>query len=125
MFSTHITQEGMAMTDARAQLVSQASISRMAATIGAGLLVFVGIVFQLCELGWGAQSANSFWLVRTIVGNVWDLLALRLDVPVIGEVLHFWPLILIAFGLAILMALKPQNREDRSNHPREGADPRV
>jgi hypothetical protein len=113
------------MTDARPQLVFEASISRMAATIAAGLLVSVGIVFQLCELGFGSQSPNAFWFVHLIAVNLWNLLALHLDAPGIGEVLRFWPLLLVGFGLAILMALKTENREVASRDSREGVTPRA
>jgi hypothetical protein len=125
MFNAELIPEGLAMTDARPQLVFEASISRMAATIAAGLLVSVGIVFQLCELGFGSQSANAFWFVHLIAVNLWNLLALHLDAPGIGEILRFWPLLLVGFGLAILMALKTENREVTSRSSREGVTPRA
>jgi hypothetical protein len=125
MFSAELIPEGLAMTDARPQLVFEASISRMAAMIAAGLLVSVGIVFQLCELGFGSQSANGFWFVHLLAVNLWNLLALHMDAPGIGEILRFWPLLLVGFGLAILMALKSENREAPSCSSRQGATPRA
>jgi len=99
------------MTDARPQLDLRPSISRMAATMTAGLMVLTGIVFQLCELGLGRQSTNGFWFIPMILGSVWRLLAVHINALAITEILRFWPLLLISLGLAILMALKSQRRE--------------
>jgi hypothetical protein len=107
MFSVEFRREEMAMTDARPQLVSAPSISRSLALFGAGLLIFVGIVFQLGEFICGRLSSTSYWLVHMIASNIWNMLALRLNAPGIGDVLRFWPLLLVGFGLAILLALQP------------------
>jgi hypothetical protein len=39
--------------------------------------------------------------------NVWNLVAMHLGPIGLTETLRFWPLLLVAFGLAILVALKP------------------
>lgn len=95
------------MTDARPQLVSAPSISRSLPTTAAALLIFCGVVFQLGELICGRLSAPSYWLIHMIAVNIWNMLVLRLNEPGIAEVLRFWPLLLVGFGLAILLALKP------------------
>ena len=95
------------MTDARPQLVSAPSISRTLALTGAGFLIFVGIVFQLGEFICDRLSAGSYWLVHMIASNIWNLLAIGIHAPGIESILRFWPLFLIGFGLAILLALQP------------------
>ena len=95
------------MTDARPQIVSQASISRVAAIMVAGLLIFAGIVFQLGELAWGRLNEDGLWLVHMIAMSIWNLLAIRMNAPELVTILHFWPLMLVVFGLAILLALQP------------------
>jgi len=107
MFSNEITREEMAMTDARPQLVSAPSISRSFAAIAAGLLIFLGVVFQLGEFICSNLSASSYWLIHMIAANIWSMVVLRLNEPEIADVLRFWPLLLVGFGLAILLALKP------------------
>ena len=100
------------MSDARPQLVSEASIARMAAALAAGVLVLTGIVLQLCELGFGHQSATGFWFVSVILASAWHLLAMRLNVSEFVDILRFWPLVLVGFGLAILIALKPRTARE-------------
>ena len=98
------------MTEARPQLVSAPSISRSLAVLAGGLLICLGIVIQLGEFICSRLSATSYWLVHMIATNIWNMVVLRLDAPGIGDVLRFWPLLLVAFGLAILLALQPENR---------------
>jgi len=93
------------MTDARANLVSVSTflVARTVAFIAGGLLIFVGLV---CQLG-NQLSATSDWLIHTIATNMWNAIVLQLNALGLGLVLHFWPLLLVAFGLAILLALEP------------------
>ena len=98
------------MTDTRPQLVSAASISRTAAVIAAGLLIFAGIVFQLGQLGYGVLCANSFWVIQMIATSIWNLLAVHFGAPSMGRILEFWPLALVAVGFTILLALRPSHR---------------
>jgi ABC-type amino acid transport system permease subunit len=118
MFATELSHEEMAMTDATPRLVSQIGISRVATIMSAVVLIFLGIVFQWGQVGERQASVDGFWVVHTIATNAWDLLAMRLDAPGLTEILRFWPLLLVAFGLAILLALQPSKREERA--PRNG-----
>jgi len=95
------------MTDARPQLISAPSVSRTLAFTGASLLIFVGVVFQLGEFICNRLSAPNYWLIQMIATNVWNMLVLKLNAPGIGDILRFWPLLLVGFGLAILLALQP------------------
>ena len=98
------------MTHTSPQLTSAPSISRSLATVAAGLLICLGVVIQLGEFICGRLNATSYWLVHMIATNLWNALLLRLDAPGIGDALRFWPLLLVIFGLAILVALRPENR---------------
>jgi hypothetical protein len=101
-----ITNEEMAMmTDATPRLVSEISISRVATIMAAIMLIFLGIVFQWGQLGEGQFNVDGFWVIHTIAMNVWNLVAIHLG-PGLMETLRFWPLLLVAFGLAILLGLK-------------------
>jgi hypothetical protein len=107
MFTAELSREEMAMTDARPQLICAPIISRTAAFITAGLLIFVGLVFQLGEFICGQLSATSHWLIHMIALNIWDTLIVRLNALGLETFLRFWPLLLVGFGLAILLALQP------------------
>jgi hypothetical protein len=98
--------EEMAMTDATPRLASQLSLSRVAAIMAAIMLIFLGIVFQWGQLGEGQFNIDGFWVIHMIAMNVWNLVAMHLGSGLM-ETLRFWPLLLVAFGLAILLALKP------------------
>ena len=96
------------MKDASAHLVSTPLISRMTAFIAAGLLILVGVVLQLGELLSSRLNETSDWLIHMIAMNLWNAIVLRLNALGFGQVLHFWPLLLVAFGLAILLTLEPK-----------------
>jgi hypothetical protein len=91
------------MANGNGQRAFRDSIAAKVTVVAAGLLILLGIVFQLGELGYGRINANNWWLVSTATQAVWSLLALRLNGPALGEVLRFWPLILLIVGLGILM----------------------
>jgi len=113
MFTAAYRREEMAMTDARPQLISAPLISRTGAFVAAGLLIFIGVVFQLGEFICGQLSATSHWLIHMIAVNLWDTLILRLNTLGLAPLLRFWPLLLVGFGLAILLALQPSRSNPR------------
>ncbi len=92
------------MTDATPRLVSEMSISRVAAIMAAIMLIFLGIVFQWGQLGAGQFNVDGFWVIHMVAMNVWNLVAMHLSSGLM-DTLKFWPLLLVAFGLAILVAL--------------------
>lgn len=104
------------MTDATPRLVSEMSISRVATIMAAIMLIFLGIVFQWGQLGEGQFNVDGFWVIHTIAMNVWNLVAMHVGPLGLMETLRFWPLLLVAFGLAILLALKPGASEGRVFH---------
>ena len=74
------------------------------AVLGAGLLVFLGIVFQLFELSYGRFSADSFWLLSMIGESMWNILEVCLKAQALEGAFRFWPLLLVLAGCAILLA---------------------
>jgi hypothetical protein len=101
------------MTNANRQTQSSASISGSGAiSAAATVLVLVGIVFQGAELGYGHISTGNFWLFSVLATNIWNILSLRLNVSAVQEFCRFWPLLLVGFGLAIMLAA----RENRSRN---------
>jgi len=101
------------MTDARPQLIGAPAVTRTMAMLAAGLLIFVGLMFQLGEFVCGQLNATSYWLVHTIAANIWNMVILRLNALGIGELIRFWPLLLVACGLAILLAVQTTRSNSR------------
>jgi hypothetical protein len=120
MFNPEFTQEAMAMTDAKSQFVSGRPALRTALLLPAAALIFIGSMFQLGMLGYGRLDPRNLWPAVMIVQTAWNLLAAHFNVPELTNFSQFWPLLLVASGLAILWALKPANRSRVHRGVREG-----
>jgi hypothetical protein len=121
MLTAEFTHEEIAMmTQTGPQLASQNSVSRAAAMMAAIMLILIGIVFQWGQLGNGQSNTDGFWVIRMIAVNVWDLVSMHLGAPGLEGILKFWPLMVVAFGLAILLALKPGGRAGENGTARKG-----
>ena len=83
---------------------------------GATLLILLGVIFQLGELGYGHLQSGNLWFFSTMLMDIWNILSLRLDVPGLSELLRYWPLALVGLGLAILLA----THENRTLRARKG-----
>jgi hypothetical protein len=83
---------------------------------GAALLILLGIVFQLGELGYGHFRLDNLWLFSMMLADIWNILSVRLNIPSAAEVLRYWPLVLVGLGLAILLA----TQENRFSASRRG-----
>jgi hypothetical protein len=108
--------------------IRRSSVTTMAATtnpisgsaflmVGSALLVMVGLVFQVGEIGFGHFRMDNLWLVSVVASDLWNLLAARLGGPSLAEVLRFWPLILVGLGLSMMLA----TQENRLRRTRKGA----
>jgi hypothetical protein len=121
MFNPEFTQEAMVMmTDTKPQFVSGRLTLRAALLLPAAALIFLGSVFQLGMLGYGQFNPRDLWPAMMIVESAWNLLVLHFNAPELGNLFQFWPLLLVAAGLAILMALRPGNRSAERRGVREG-----
>ena len=105
------------MTSANGQspMTSLISSARLPVT-SAAVLILLGIAFQLGELGYGHLRLDNLWLFSMMLADIWNILSVRLNIPDAGEVLRYWPLILVGLGLAILLA----TQENRFSASRRG-----
>ncbi|HVB85992.1 MAG TPA: hypothetical protein VNK23_04905 [Candidatus Dormibacteraeota bacterium] len=90
------------MIDSRARSASQAPAWQIGTLLAAGFFILVGIVFQLAQFGYDGLVVRNFWFISMIISNVWSFLATRADLPALGDLLRFWPMLLVATGLALL-----------------------
>jgi hypothetical protein len=90
------------MANAKRQRGFTESIAAKVTLVAAGLLILFGVVVQLGELGYGHINANNWWVVSTATQALWSVVT-RVNAPVMGEVLRFWPLVIVSIGLGILM----------------------
>lgn len=94
------------MTNVDRPVPSRASISSTAASVGAGVLIFLGIVFQLCELGYVHLASDSHWVISLLLESLWSAVDGWLKSAGIGDAFLFWPLVLVLVGGAILFSKK-------------------
>jgi hypothetical protein len=87
--------------------------STSAATSSAGfplasatLLILFGIVFQVVELACRNLQVGNLWLLSVLASDIWNILSMHFNVPSIGAVLLYWPLVMICLGIAILLAVR-------------------
>jgi hypothetical protein len=90
------------MTETNSRLDSHGSAWHIGTLLAAGFLILAGIVFQLAQFGYDGLAAKNFWFISMIAGNIWNFLAARSNLPALGELLRFWPMLLVATGLALL-----------------------
>jgi len=68
----------------------------------AALLILLGIVFQLGELGYGHINSQNLWLFSVLTQSAWNLVSLHGGASLV-ELARWWPLALVSMGLGILM----------------------
>jgi uncharacterized membrane protein len=106
--TVHAGEETMAKTNRR--FSSQNTVSNsMLAIAGSGLLILLGLMFQLGELGYSHLSPANFWFATMVTESVWNVVATHCDVPALQQLTRFWPLVLVAFGMGVLLVMKRGN----------------
>ncbi|HUO33586.1 MAG TPA: hypothetical protein VMU43_01210 [Candidatus Acidoferrum sp.] len=88
--------------------------------LGAILLILLGIVLQLSELGYGHLCLGNFWFFSMIATGLWNILAAHSSVPAAREIFSFWPLLLVCVGIAALL-VRSANCPDTSTSSGAGA----
>lgn len=111
--------ENMANANRQAQSVASTSGSA-AISAAASVLVLVGIVFQGAELGYGHIAPANFWLFSVLATNIWNILSLHMNISSLQEFCRFWPLLLVGFGFAIMLAARENRSHSVSDGPRRG-----
>ena len=91
------------MVNVNRQSAFSGSFFATSIAMAAGLLILLGIVLQLGELGYGHINPSNFWVISMITQGAWNLLALHANTPAFEDVLRFWPLALVSVGTGILM----------------------
>jgi hypothetical protein len=94
----------MMMTNVDRRFPSASSTSSAAARAGAAVLIFLGIVFQLCQLGYAHLATNSHWIASLLLASLWGLVDGWLKTAAIGDSFRFWPLALVLAGCAVLLS---------------------
>src|SRR5271156_1380111 len=108
------------MTNVERQSHTAASFSGATVLVAlAGLLILLGLVFQMAELGYGNVRPDNIWLFSVIATGIWNILSLRLNTPGLFELFRFWPLVLVGFGVSIMLAAR-ENRSRRFARARTG-----
>jgi hypothetical protein len=87
--------------------------------ITSALMILVGVVFQVGELGLSHIRLDNLWLVSVVASDLWNLVVTHLGGPTVTQVLRYWPLILVGLGLSIMLATQ-ENRLKRSAPARKG-----
>ncbi len=109
------------MTNANRQTQPTASISGSAAiSAAATVFVLVGLVFQGVELGYGHIAPGNFWLFSVLATNIWNILSLHMNMSTLQEFCRFWPLLLVGFGFAIMLAARENRARMLSGTRKEG-----
>src|SRR3984957_7116261 len=106
------------MTNANRQTTTSISGS-VAISAVATVLILVGLVFQVSELGYAHVRPDNIWLFSVLASNIWNILSLRMNTSAIQDFLRFWPLLLVSLGLGIMLATR-QNRSGSSSGSRNG-----
>ncbi|MGH9746723.1 MAG: hypothetical protein ACRD59_11515 [Candidatus Acidiferrales bacterium] len=88
----------------------------------AGLLILLGLVLQAAQIGWGHLVPNNLWLISVIVPGLWNMLAVQWNAPIWQELLKFWPLALVATGIAMLLVRKRAYARELSEQARKGGN---
>ncbi len=70
-------------------------------------------MFQVVELTCRNLHLGNLWLLSVLASDIWNILSVHFNVPAIGDVLLYWPLVMICMGLAILLAVR-ENRPSRA-----------
>jgi len=83
---------------------SRTSTQSAAATLGATILIFLGIVFQLCELGYAHLTNDSHWVASLLLESLWSVANGWVNSAAMGDAFRFWPLALVLAGCALLVS---------------------
>jgi len=95
------------MANAPRQFESQAAPTKSVVEVAAALLLIsMGVVFQLGELGYSHLAPENFWFATMLAQGVWNFIVAHCDVQALQQSLRYWPLILVVFGMGILFMTK-------------------
>lgn len=108
------------MTNANQQMRSSVNGS-VAISAAAIVLILVGLVFQMFELGSAHAQPDNSWLFSVLASNIWNILSLRMNVSAMQDFLRFWPLLLVSLGSSIMLATRQNSSRTLSGSRKGGS----
>lgn len=90
--------------------------------VAATFLILLGAAIQATEMGWGHLWPNNIWLFSVIVPGLWNMLAVQWNAPGWQEVLRFWPLALVATGVAMVLVQARAIARGRAGNAQHGGN---
>jgi hypothetical protein len=117
MNSDKVSAGDASMTNANQRTVTSISGS-VAIPAVATVLILVGLVFQVSELGYAHVRPDNVWLFSVLASNIWNILSLHMNTSAIQDFLRFWPLLLVSLGFSIMLAAR-QNRAGSASDNRQ------
>src|SRR5580704_19453458 len=117
MNSNKVSAGDKSMTNANQRTTTSISGS-VAISAVATVLILVGLVFQVSELGYAHVRPDNVWLFSVLASNIWNILSLHMNTSAIQDFLRFWPLLLVSLGFSIMLAAR-QNRAGSASDNRQ------
>lgn len=121
------SQAGSATISAATRVADASSIPGNGTGIliaGAGLLILLGLMAQLGEVGLGPFTRETFWIIPFLGDGLWNILDALVSRTAFAAALPFWPLGFVLAGCAAIFLLNSQGTltaqesSRRSNHGR-------
>jgi hypothetical protein len=116
-------RQGEASMTNSAKPSKQASLATGAGILmaGATLMILLGVVFQLAELGYGEIIPGCTWLLSLLADSLWRVVSIHMNIPSLHTILVYWPLLLVGLGCSTLLALRAGNQQLASSSVRTGS----
>ena len=89
---------------------------------GAGLMILLGVVLQLAELGYGQFIPGESWLVSALASELWSVVAIHLNIPSLHTIFVYWPLLLVGLGCSTLLAMRAGSLDRSTLSARTGSN---
>lgn len=70
----------------------------------AAVLIVLGFVLQWTELLFTRFFVHDGWLFATLLGEIWNIISVSPSGTEWHQNLHYWPLLLVVTGAAILLS---------------------
>jgi hypothetical protein len=77
-------------------------------TAAAGLLILLGLMAQLGELGVGPFTRDTYWIIPFLAEGLWNILMALLSSTALADASPLWPLTFVLAGCAAIFLLNAQ-----------------
>lgn len=89
-------------------------------TIGAGLLIVLGLALQYVQAVFTDFASQNSWFFTTLFGETWNMITIWFSTAPWHAYVQYWPLLLVVTGAAILFSHSPR-KAVAANESRTGA----